>query len=518
MHYVLKDLLIDTEARTVRRNDTTVKLPDLSFDVLVKLIKTAPESVSITEFCNDVWQSGHVSDETVAQRITLLRKALGDNPKTPTYIRTIRGLGYVIQGNVSIVASEPLQKVGLVQGHRKKIAVIIGCMTLLFTAVLISNVWNANSEPVEVAVNQNSSVGLLIERARQQLRLHQALETNRAIAMLREALTQEPERFDGRLTLSFALSTKTTKFGGSIEEEQEAEALARSLISEQPDSSNAWSALAYSLSSQGRADESLPAYQYAYQLDPYNASAISSAAHLHLIRGEFHQALLLEMKAKQAGGKSRYAEIQIAQTLELINHPAAADWRARALSLNPGQVVILSEIARWHLRQGKPHAALETLAQAIGDGQSAPQILQLRSRATIMLGNLTQAHRLLEATGDYGKFDLALLEATAGATTSAKALLLAKLEELDSDVSPEYRIKLAELSAVIGLESEALKLIVQAVNLGWRDTNWLKQSPYVGALMLSPEGLDIQTRITREVDAQRRLIQGSEELVTLIGG
>ena len=36
MHYVLKDLSIDIEARAVCRDDTAIKLPDLSFDAFVR--------------------------------------------------------------------------------------------------------------------------------------------------------------------------------------------------------------------------------------------------------------------------------------------------------------------------------------------------------------------------------------------------------------------------------------------------------------------------------------------------
>lgn len=156
--------------------------------------------------------------------------------------------------------------------------------------------------------------------------------------------------------------------------------------------------------------------------------------------------------------------------------------------------------------------------QAQGDDQYTPQILQLRSRAASVLGKFDEAQKLLEEAGDYGKFDITLLNAATGDVTQTKELLIAKIAKLEADVSPETRIKLAELSAAVGRESEALKLIVQAVNLGWRDTNWLKQSPYVGVLMSSKEGLEIENRIALEVEAQLRLIQGSEELVTLIDG
>ncbi|MEE9379894.1 MAG: winged helix-turn-helix domain-containing protein [Hyphomonadaceae bacterium] len=521
MQYVLKDLSIDIEARAVHRHNTAIKLPDLSFDALVKLIEAAPEPVSVSEFTSAVWRAEHVSSETIAQRIALLRKVLGDDPKNPVYIRTVRGLGYAIAGSVARIENRPTPKNLPFLSRRNSIAAVTALACLTFAGAVFWNVRNIASEPVATIqdANSKSSVTILVDRAQEQLRLHQARETDRAITMLREVLAEDPNRFDARLTLSFALSTKATKFGGSYVEKKEAEALARALISEEPDSSNAWSALGYTLDSQGRMDESLPAYQYAYQLDPKNASAVSSAAYLHLIRGELHQALSLEFIAKQAGGTSRYAEIQIAQSLELIDHAAATDWYTKALSLNPGQVVVVSEIAKSHLRHGHPDAALAALTQAQGDDQKAPQILQLRGRAAIMLGRIEEARHLLEAAGWRGHYDLAALDAISGDATRAEEFFLpSKRADLESDPDPAIRVQLAEISAALGQEDEALKLLTQAVNLGWRDVNWLKQSPFLGTLMLSDDGRQIESRIDRELVAQRRLIEGSEELALIIDG
>lgn len=521
MRYVLNDLLIDTQTRTVRRGNTALKLPDLSFDVFAALAKACPKPVSIAELSRSVWRADYVSDETIAQRITLLRKALGDNSRDPTYIRTVRGSGYAIIGSVKTIEQETkLKSIAWLYQHRT-IAASVGLVAITLATGLFLSARNPVSESVSlpVAAHQKSEVTILVERASEQLGLHQSKETRRAITMLRDALTQDPKNFDARLTLSFALSTQATKFGGSESEEREAEAIARALISEQADSSNAWSALAYSLGSQGRIDESLSAYQRSYQLNPRNAPAISSAAHTHLLRGNLHQALSLEAKAKKVGGTSRYAEIQIAQVLELIEHPSATNWYKKALSLNPSQIVILSEIARSHLRHGDPHAALEILAKAEGDDQNAPQVLQLRARAAIVLGNIVEARTLLEAADSYGYFDITALDAASGNLSPTEQLFLQKkFTEIESDSSADTRIHLAEVIAALGQEDEALLRVAQAINLGWRDLNWLKQSPFLGMLMSSRKGQQLESRIVRELEAQRSLIESTEELTRMIGG
>jgi len=296
MRYVLKDLSIDFTNRSVRRGEVVLKLPDLSFDVLKKLIESAPEPVNLASHSNVIWRNDYVSDETIAQRIRLLRKALGDDPKEPIYIRTVRGLGYALTETPKFVSEEVEKPSSAFRFKPRSLLFVSASVAVLALAVNLSQVFfqdDTSPKAETIVSDQPSEAEILLARAREQLSLHQAAETDRALAMLREARKLDPNNFDVRISLSFALSTKTTKFGGGHTEEKEAEELARSLIEEDPDSSNAWSALGYALGSQGRLDESLAAYQYAYQLNPYNASALSSAAHSYQVTGDLHRSLMV---------------------------------------------------------------------------------------------------------------------------------------------------------------------------------------------------------------------------------
>lgn len=522
MQFFLKDLSIDTEERSVRRGDQALKLPDLSFDVLVKLIEAAPAPVSVVELSESVWRTTHVSDDTIAQRIALLRKALGDNPKAPVYVRTIRGAGYCLAGKVTDDEHAPKQTptpTAFTYPRAVAAAAALGCMIVASWMFFGGPAPQPYTTSPAAAAAADAETTLLVRRARQQLSLHQAQETDRAISMLREALTRAPTLFDARLTLSFALSTKATKFRGDTLEKTEAETIARALINERPDSSGAWSALGYTLSSQGRPDEALAAYRQAFRLDPQNASALSSAAHLLQLKGDLHQALILEMKARNVGGASRYAEIQIAQVLELIEHPAANDWRAQAIALNPEQAVILAEVAKSHLRRGEPQAALDLLAQYEGSDASAPHILVLRGRALIALDRTEEARRVLEMSGWRGRYGLAAISALAGdPTLAANFFPPDKRVDLASDPDPDLRVQLAEVFAALGEEEDALELMSQAVSLGWRDIRWLQQSPFLSTLISTNTGRQITSRIAQELEAQRQLIEATEELKPILSG
>lgn len=92
--YRLADLIIDVGMAEVRRNDQLIPLPRLSFDLLVALLKAAPNLVTVDELMESVWPGVVINAETVSQRVKLLRIALEDDPRHPRYIVVSRGRGY----------------------------------------------------------------------------------------------------------------------------------------------------------------------------------------------------------------------------------------------------------------------------------------------------------------------------------------------------------------------------------------------------------------------------------------
>src|ERR1700693_1233031 len=100
MIYRLGDLTIDTGRQQVSRGAEPVALSKLSFDLLLALVRAAPNVLSLDELMRLVWAGPIVSPETVSQRVKLLRDALEDDPRVPRYIGGLRGRGYHIVGAV----------------------------------------------------------------------------------------------------------------------------------------------------------------------------------------------------------------------------------------------------------------------------------------------------------------------------------------------------------------------------------------------------------------------------------
>jgi TolB-like protein/DNA-binding winged helix-turn-helix (wHTH) protein len=92
--YQVDDLIIELAPRRVRRAGTIIPLKALSFDLLVALVRAAPNLLSFEQLSERVWPGLVITPETIVQRVKLLRSALGDDPHAPRYIEGVRGRGY----------------------------------------------------------------------------------------------------------------------------------------------------------------------------------------------------------------------------------------------------------------------------------------------------------------------------------------------------------------------------------------------------------------------------------------
>jgi DNA-binding winged helix-turn-helix (wHTH) protein len=75
------------------RDGTPVPLPPKEFDTLRLLVEHHGKLVSKQDLLEHVWAGTFVSDDTIAQRICILRKALGESPEA-RFIETVPKRGY----------------------------------------------------------------------------------------------------------------------------------------------------------------------------------------------------------------------------------------------------------------------------------------------------------------------------------------------------------------------------------------------------------------------------------------
>lgn len=86
---------IEVEARVVRVNGDPIEVTALEFDLLKYLTDQPMRAVTREQIMQAVWGAGHAgTPRTVDNFIARLRGKIGDDPQSPTYIETVRGVGY----------------------------------------------------------------------------------------------------------------------------------------------------------------------------------------------------------------------------------------------------------------------------------------------------------------------------------------------------------------------------------------------------------------------------------------
>ena len=92
----LGDILIDVPGRAVTAQSRPVDLTGIEFDLLVALARRAGRVVARDALLSAAGRDDVVVGErTVDVHISHLRQKLGDDPRSPKLIRTVRGVGYV---------------------------------------------------------------------------------------------------------------------------------------------------------------------------------------------------------------------------------------------------------------------------------------------------------------------------------------------------------------------------------------------------------------------------------------
>jgi DNA-binding response OmpR family regulator len=89
-----QDVRVDVGARRAWRADEELDLTNKEFDLLALLVSKVGTVVTREQIMEDVWDEHWFgSTKTLDVHVSWLRRKLGDDPATPRYITTVRGIG-----------------------------------------------------------------------------------------------------------------------------------------------------------------------------------------------------------------------------------------------------------------------------------------------------------------------------------------------------------------------------------------------------------------------------------------
>jgi DNA-binding response OmpR family regulator len=91
------ELTVDVPSHEVRLRGEPVVLTGLEFDLLVALVRRAGRVIPRAALMDEAGRGDTVvGDRAVDVHVSHLRQKLGDDPKAPRLIKTVRGVGYLL--------------------------------------------------------------------------------------------------------------------------------------------------------------------------------------------------------------------------------------------------------------------------------------------------------------------------------------------------------------------------------------------------------------------------------------
>jgi DNA-binding winged helix-turn-helix (wHTH) protein len=92
--YRFEDVEVDPAQGCIKRADGETHLRQQTFQVLLYLLEQHERLVTKEELMGHIWKGDAVTDDALVQCVSDIRRALGDNPRSPRFIKTVPKVGY----------------------------------------------------------------------------------------------------------------------------------------------------------------------------------------------------------------------------------------------------------------------------------------------------------------------------------------------------------------------------------------------------------------------------------------
>ena len=529
------ELVIDIDRRLLYKAGNPLTLPDLSFRLLQALVERAPAVVTHDELMTAVWGDRVVGDENLKQRITRLRRALGDSPDAPRYILAVRGVGYRCIAEVTVASGPVWPETGsttetaparTVQSQsrfsRRWVLAYIGA-AIIGAGLFLG--WQGQM-PVSPDVDgPHAGNQLEIEfgaedyarRALDYYYRFQPRDNDTAISLYRRSVTVDPNFSGGYAGLANAYAQGYLQFGQDYSWTDKALDYARTAVQLAPDQAGAHKALGLSLYARDRFDEALAAYRRASELVPGWAAPINNSALIFQQQGRLVKAYDRNLEAIRLNVKDPIPYQHLGNTfrdLGLAEHAYRA--YLNAVQLKPDYLLAHNYLAEYYLNQQQYDKALAEVSQTLALSARNSRALWLGGLALMMQDRKGEAadyfRRVVEYNSDkyrlHAEVRLALLQAR----PQQLPQLQQRLEQLLAGGSQwaDYPYLLALVQLARGQQDAALASLQQAIEFGLTDHRWLGMDPRLQSLREDPAFRQMLTTLVSRVTAMREQVLARE--------
>jgi DNA-binding winged helix-turn-helix (wHTH) protein len=91
--------VLDSASRQVLRDGREVALSPKAFDLLLSLVESRPRALAKNELHQRLWPDTFVVDANLTNLVAELRRALEDDARKPTFVRTVHRYGYAFSAD-----------------------------------------------------------------------------------------------------------------------------------------------------------------------------------------------------------------------------------------------------------------------------------------------------------------------------------------------------------------------------------------------------------------------------------
>lgn len=366
----------------------------------------------------------------------------------------------------------------------------------------------------------------LFLRGRDNLYRYDPAGIRQAMNLFEQALQRDPAFALARAWLGRAQAMYAYNQGLGPEGAALAVSTSRRAVDDQPDLSDAWTALGTALMESGRYRDATGAFEQALELNPNDAIAISNFGVLSSMRGEFGRAIRLERRSQELRGASQHRRhAALAGYYLLLGQTDRAetelDW---ALAVAPGSTEALRAQATLALARGRFEDAHEAALRLTEHAPDNPGAALEAAWYLIASGDIDRAREMAEITYTNSPITLRThlvgvlygytLERTGeparGQTVLANAADFAAGLIGNGHESPALRYALACIHALRGQADTAFDWLDQAIEFGWNRALMTELDPLLENLRGDPRYESALDRMTQNLAAMRERVEGDE--------
>ena len=510
--YLIDDLTLDVQRGELTRHGEALTLPKLSYDLLVALAKSAPALLSQVELMQIVWPERVIGDETLKQRVKLLRKSLGDNASSPQYIEAVRGRGYRLIPQViceCVVKRSPsvmldlsandlfpnLLSVSLNRWWRRLSNIgLVLFSVIVITALLTSSFYQQNTELNLIPQSEQNDVFLekivgkstfnLYQRGREYYKRYRAQDNEIAIDFFLKAIKEKPTFSEAYAGLSQAYSQKYFQFDGNEKIKQVAIDNAYLAISYNNTSADAYKALGTAYYVSGWLSKSINALLRAQAIAENDREILTNLAFIYSEQGKFKQAFYWHKKTLQASPDYAVAMLHLATTLQRNQHyDLALKWYKKAYAQQPDYLLTTYHLSQLYIELQQFEKAREVINKSLKLQLNHPLLLEALADSYFYKGELeiakmyyqkAVAQRLNKPINQANILSMLLLADKNKEPQDAKTQddLVGKYKQqlvalhLSGNEKAKTSLYLAEVLALLNDNSAAMRYLVQAIEQG----------------------------------------------------